>query len=253
VTARPLQGRRVLVTRAGEQAAALVEALRAQGAEVVEIPTVGFAPPADPRALADALHRIGTYDWLLLTSANAVRAVVEKKPAIAPRLRVASAGPATTAAIGSLLPGTVIAAEAGEGFGAEGLARSLSAFDVTGARMLFPVSDRSPAALAATLRARGAIVDVVVAYRTMVPEGAAAAIAREITRGLDAVTFASPSAIEAFADVDAAGRARMPAVAIGATTATAARAAGFRNVAEAASATSGDLAETVAKLLTPRP
>ena len=236
-----LAGRRILVTRGAAQAAMLTDALRARGATVIEIAAVEISPPADDAPLRAALAAVAGYDWLLLTSANAVRAVAALAPELPSSLRLASAGPATTRAACTELRGAPIAAEAGDPFGAEGLARSLSAFDVSGARMLFPVSDRSPAALAGVLRARGARVDVVVAYRTMAPEGVAEQVRDAVRSGLDAVTFASPSAVDAVSEIPEV--LEVPAIAIGETTADAARAAGFAQVAVAAAATAESLAQ----------
>jgi len=250
---RPLAGRRVLVTRGAGQSAGLVEGLRARGAEVVLVPTVRIAAPDDPRPFHDALRSIGDYDWLLLTSANAVQAVADAAgEGLPPTLRLASAGPATTEAIRSLFPGGAVAAEATGAFGAEGLARALAAMDVAGSRMLFPVSDRSPAALADALRARGANVEVVVAYRTTVPEGVGARLQAALEAGVDAVTFASPSAVEAFALLEGGG-CGVPAVVIGPSTASAARAAGFTVAATADTATGEGLAAAVAIYLAGTP
>jgi uroporphyrinogen-III synthase len=71
----PLQGRRVVVTRAAGQAGRLVERLRAAGAEVVELPTVVAEPLADRAALDAALASLDGYDWLVLTSANGAAAL----------------------------------------------------------------------------------------------------------------------------------------------------------------------------------
>ena len=73
-----LAGRRVLVTRALHQAGKLSEGLRALGAEPVEVPVLEIRPPGDFAPLDAALEQIDSYDWLILTSANAVRAVAER-------------------------------------------------------------------------------------------------------------------------------------------------------------------------------
>jgi uroporphyrinogen-III synthase len=254
--ARPLAGRRVLVTRSAGQSAGLVERLQARGAEVVLVPMVGFAAPDDPRPLQDALRSLGDGDWLLLTSANAVRAVAgaasSAGAALPPALRLASAGPATTEAIRSLLPGRPITAEATDDFGSEGLARALALVNVAGARMVYPVSDLSPATLARALRDRGAKVEVVIAYRTIPPEGSAERLRGALAGGLDAVTFASPSAVEAFTALGGAGSA-VPAIVMGPTTASAARAAGLSVAATAEVATGAGLAEAVERHLAGTP
>jgi uroporphyrinogen-III synthase len=225
----PLAGRRVLVTRAADQASDLVDALRAKGAEVVHVPLLAIAPPPDPRPLEDAARDIGGYDWLLLTSANAARAVAAALgPAarLPATLRVGSSGPATSAVIRSSFPRTPVTAEATSRFGSPGLAEALALVDVSGLRVLLPVSDRSPAAIGETLRRRGAKVDVVTAYQTVIDEAAGPALRAALARGVDALTLASPSAVEAFVRLKGtAGDA--PAVVIGPTTAEAARAAGL--------------------------
>jgi hypothetical protein len=78
VSSLALAGRRVLVTRALHQAGKLSEGLRALGAEPVEVPVLEIRPPASFEALDAALRQIDSYDWLILTSANAVRALDER-------------------------------------------------------------------------------------------------------------------------------------------------------------------------------
>ena len=252
----PLAGRRVLVTRGAGQSGGLVDRLRARGAHVVEVPMVQIAAPDDPGRFHDALRALDAGDWLLLTSANAVHAVADAiRPAggaIPKAIRLASAGPATTEAIRSLLPGRPVTAEATGTFGSDGLARALALVDVTGARMLFPVSDLSPATLADALRARGAKVDVVVAYRTAVPPGVGERLRAALETHLDALTFASPSAVETFARFGGAG-CPVPAVAIGPSTAAAVRIARLTLAATADTATDDGLAAAVERHLAGTP
>jgi uroporphyrinogen-III synthase len=249
---KPLAGRRVLVTRGEGQSGRLVDRLRARGADVVEVPMVRIVAPDDPRPFHDALRSLGGGDWLLLTSANAVHAVAEAAGGLAATVRLASAGPATTEAIRSLLPGRPVTAEATGAFGSDGLARALALVDVKGARMLFPVSDRSPATLADALRARGANVEVVVAYRTAVPAGVGERLRAALEAGVDVLTFASPSAVETFARFGGAG-CPVPAVAIGPSTASAVRIAQLNLAATADTATDLGLAEAVERHLAGTP
>ena len=72
-TTGTLAGKRVVVTRAPEQASELIRALEALGAEVLLLPTVGFAPAEDPTELDAAFARLAEFDWILFTSQNAVR------------------------------------------------------------------------------------------------------------------------------------------------------------------------------------
>lgn len=246
----PLAGRRVLVTRSAGQSQGLVERLRGRGAEVVEVPLLVIAPPADPQPFGAAIRDIDRYEWLLLTSANAAHAVANAmRPARLPEaLRVASSGPATTAVIRALFPDTPITAQATRRFGSPGLAEALALVDVSGSRVLLPVSDRSPAAIGDTLRKRGALVDVVVAYQTAIAETAGPLLRAALDSGVDAVVFASPSAVEAFARLQGMPR-DVPAIVIGPTTAEAVRARGIVVADTAEPETTEGLAEAVERCL----
>ncbi len=104
MTERPLAGRRILVTRAAHQAGKLSESLRELGAEPVEVPVLEIRPPDSFDSLDRALRQLAFYDWLIFTSANAVRALVERIAALgiafepSPSLRVAAVGAATARA-----------------------------------------------------------------------------------------------------------------------------------------------------------
>ena len=71
--ASPLAGRRIVVTRAREQASELAGKLAALGAEVVELPLIRVAKHVPKEDLADVLLELGRYDWIVFTSANGVR------------------------------------------------------------------------------------------------------------------------------------------------------------------------------------
>ena len=246
---RSLAGRRVLVTRSADQSAGLGERLRSRGALVIEVPLLAIALPQNPAPFQDAIRGLDGYDWLVLTSANAAHAVANAAGARLPKtLRLASSGPATTAVIRALFPDTPVTAQATSRFGSPGLADALQFVDVKGARILLPVSDRSPAAIGETLRGRGANVDVVVAYRTVTAEAAGPDLRAALDGGVDVVTFASPSAVEAFVRLWGTPR-DVPAVVIGPTTAAAARARGLRVAETAEPETAEGLAEAVEKLL----
>jgi uroporphyrinogen-III synthase len=248
---RPLAGKRVLVTRAAGQSSGLVEQLRERGADVVEVPLLAIAPPADPRPFREAIHALDEYDWLVLTSANAAHALANAMGSgarLPETLRVASSGPATTGVIRSLFPDAPVSAQATSRFGSPGLAQALELVDLSGARILLPISDRSPAAIAQTLRKRGADVDVVVAYRTAVAEAAGPDLRAALDRGVDAVTFASPSAVEAFVGLSGVPR-DVPAVVIGPTTAAAAASSGLHVAETAEPETAEGLADAVERCL----
>lgn len=235
-----LAGWRVLVTRQPEQARGLAEALAAEGASVVEVPLIEIAPPIDPSPLRATLDRLAEYSCLIFTSANAVRAVAAEMGArtIPSQVRVAAVGPSTAEAVTDAFPGTTVDLTPDKDFSAEGLLAAFAAHDVVGARFLIPASARARDTLAAGLRARGAWVSVVTAYRTVTPGDAGPRVTQALAAGIDLVTFASPSAVEGFASA-CPDRARWPpAAVIGPVTESAARANGFdvRAVAGAAGA-----------------
>ena len=100
--ARPLRGLSVVVTRAAAQAAELSRPLRRRGARVIEVPTIRIDPPADGGvALEAALERVDRYQWMVLTSVNGARAVLDRLPdgRRLAGVRLAAIGPATAAAL----------------------------------------------------------------------------------------------------------------------------------------------------------
>ncbi len=99
----PLFGQRIVVTRDRRQAAELAEPLEELGAEVLLLPVIEIQPPADSGPLDRAMACLDTYDWLIFTSANAVRSFVERLTDIRSlRAKVCAIGPATAAAVGRL-------------------------------------------------------------------------------------------------------------------------------------------------------
>ena len=172
--AKPLSGKRIAVTRARHQAPPLAAIIRDFGGEPVAYPCIAIAPPADQRPLDDCLRRLAEFDWLLLTSGNTARAIAERLPALgiqlaATGIQAAAAGPATAAEARRRLSCEVqhVPAE----YGAGHLARSLPLGEPC--RVLLPQSDLAGASAAAVLRARGADVTTVVAYRTIMGAGGA--------------------------------------------------------------------------------
>jgi uroporphyrinogen III methyltransferase/synthase len=258
---QPLFARRVLVTRAPEQAGELVAALANAGAEAVLAPLNRLAPPEDPTALDAALDRLAHYDAVVFTSANAVRftarRAAERGIALAlESVRVICVGPATAAA--ALESGLPVHRVPPARYDAETvLAQLLDEGHVRGRRFLVPRSDLARDVLPDGLRAAGAEVDAVVAYRN-----APAEVDRDWLRGellsgrLDVLTFASPSAARRFCELldDAARSAasRCTVAAIGPVTARALAAAGLPAQVVAQSATAAGLVEELALALAAR-
>jgi uroporphyrinogen-III synthase len=263
-----LAGRRIVVTRRREQAESLARLLSERGATVLFAPATDVGPPEDCGPLDQVLRRLEEFDWVSFSSANAVAAVRDRLEALGlpgalgvrgPRL--ASVGPATTRALEEAFPEDSVALEPESDYRAAGLLRAFEARGVAGARVLHPASSRARDELPSGLRALGAEVTVAVAYATVDAPGLSEAVERCSAEGFDAVTFAAPSAAQAFARaVGASGtvvgagegpREGLPAAVIGPTTETAAREAGFRIVAVASPSTAEGLVAALEGALGP--
>jgi uroporphyrinogen-III synthase len=239
-----LHGRTVVVTRAAEQSGRLRVLLAAEGAAVLEVPTIAFEAPVDGgAALRDALFDV--WDWVVVTSPNgadrAVAAAGGRAAALA--VRWAVVGPGTADALAAH---GIHAALVPDRFVAEGL---LDAFPPppAGGRVLLAQAEAARPVLADGLRARGWEVRTVVAYRT-VPVVPPAEVLRSAA-GADAVAFTSGSTVDAF--LSAAGPEAVPTavVTIGPVTTAAAVAHGLTVAAEADPHTLEGLVEAVVRAL----
>ena len=247
---RPLFGRRVVVTRARAQAAALANRLAVLGAHVLELPATRVET-LDPTPLQNAFARIGAYQWLVVTSQNAVavvwdalRAAGKDARALA-GIKLAAVGPATADA---LMAHGIVPDVTPTRFVAEGLLEALRGRDdMRGARVLYATSEGAREVLPSGLAELGATVKVVPIYRSVPDEAGARALRETLsTDGADLVTLTSASAVHAYvAAVGAERAAQIPAASIGPVTSEAARAAGVPIVAEAATATIPSLVEAV--------
>ena len=192
----PLFGSRIVVTRAKDQADSLSTPLRQLGADVVELPTIEIQRASDYAPLDAALARLGEYDWLIFTSVNGVRCFLDRLDAAAGvdlrsiRGRLCAIGPATRDALERFhLKVDVMAAE----YVAEGLLRVLNGFDLEGAKVLIARAAVARDILPDELRRRGAVVDVVEAYRTGAPADLAARASEVLAAKTDWVTLTSSS------------------------------------------------------------
>jgi uroporphyrinogen III methyltransferase / synthase len=192
---QPLAGVRIVVTRAVHQAEELAGPLRALGADVILLPTIAIAPPQNPAPLREAVAHCEQYDWIIFTSVNAVEAFAAEQSGLGRcRGRIATVGSATAQAAErygftvSLTP---------EKYIAESLAEAFAREDLKDFRILIPSAAVARDVVPRELRKRGAQVDVVEAYRNILPPEAAqtaAGIFREPYP--DWVLFASSSAVE---------------------------------------------------------
>ena len=236
--ARPLSGRRIVVTRSQTQAGTLTALLQAEGAEVIEFPTIRLAPPPDYAACDQAIDRIGEYRWIVFTSQNGVAAFLDRLRArgggtdALASARMAAIGPATARALQahglrvSLAPREFVAEALVDAFATR------SAEPIRGARVLVPRALEARGVLPDGLRALGAVVDVIPVYRIEVEHAQDRAARTRLQNGeADVLTFTSPSTARNFVAVfggqaaDVAGRSLVAC--IGPVTAAAARGCGL--------------------------
>ena len=227
---RPLFGRTVVVTRARAQSPTLVASLRAQGAQVLEVPTIAISGPADGgAALAAAVARLGEVAWVVVASTNAVDALFEHlhDARHLAGVQVAAVGRATADA---LRVNGVVADLVPDKANAEALLAAFPTPPAGGGRVLLPQADRARPVLADGLAALGWHVEAVEAYRT-VPVALPPALLEQALAA-DAICFTSGSTVDSW--VTAAGPATPPVVAsIGLVTTAAVQRHGLEVSAEA--------------------
>jgi len=226
MSARPLEGLRVVVTRAHEPSATLAEMVATAGGIPIVLPMLEIIRTEDDVvALAEALEHLRDVDWLAVTSPEGARAVV-------------STSTATSANVGVVGPGTAaVFVEAGwdvDFMPPSATAESMAAEfpDVADdGRVIVAQGDIARSTLVDGLVQRGYRVDNVVVYRNRFPGVAAEDVDR--ARAADRIVFASPSAVRRY--VEHVGSTPNRAVCIGPVTGRAAAGAGF-DVAVAATA-----------------
>ena len=204
-SAGSLQGKCVVVTRAAEQSQDLVRALQEKGAVPVVLPMVAFSPADNLAELDQAICELAQFDWMFLTSQNALRALEERcqalhsdLPSAIGALRVGVVGPATAEA--ARAAGISVSYVATKHQGAS-FAQELAG-ELRGKRIFLPRSDRANPDLVEQLHRLRAHVTDVVAYKTIAPDESALAQAHAtLQQPVDAVLFFSPSAVHHLQDI----------------------------------------------------
>lgn len=234
---------RVALTRESEANAELAALLAHAGAEVLDCPLIRIVPPRDPAPLRAALQRLAAYDWLILTSANAARAVLQGALPARNGPRIACVGEGTAGAVRhagwrvDLVPRQATR---------EALQAAVAAVGVSGARILWPRSEIAPPGFREALQAAGATVDDPAAYGNQPDAEGAKKLRGLLEQGLvDAVAFASASA--ARNAIAACGELLVSArlYAIGPATARVLREAGLKIAGEAADQSASGLAQVI--------
>ncbi|MDP2401699.1 MAG: uroporphyrinogen-III synthase [Actinomycetota bacterium] len=227
----------MIVTRAKHQARELIELLEAAGAEVLAFPVIETVEPEDWGPADEAIRNLEVYDWVVFTSANAVRCFFDRLAhhgSDARQLagcRVAAVGSSTETRLAAR---GILADFVPDDFRAEGLLEGFAERGVgSGVRVLVPRALEAREVLPETLRERGALVDVVPVYRTVRGQGDPVALARMARGDVDVVTFTSPSTLRHFLAIAAETPARdaldgTALASIGSVTSDAARELGLR-------------------------
>jgi uroporphyrinogen III methyltransferase/synthase len=245
---RPLCGVRVLVTRPSEQVHELRDRLAALGAEVLAQPGIEIGPPADWAPVDAALGRLDQYDWLVFSSGNGVRYLLDRLLALGGDLRrlaplkLAAIGPGTAAELANYhLKADLVPAE----YRAEALAEAL--LQAGGGRRFFLArADRGRQVLPERLAAAGAAVDQVVLYSTVEATQADPAILAALEAGqIDWVTVTSSAIARSLSALlgRALGRSRLAS--ISPVTSAVLRGLGYQPAAEATEYTMAGLVAAI--------
>jgi uroporphyrinogen III methyltransferase/synthase len=194
----PLFGRRILITRPRDEIERSAAPLEALGAEVLAAPTVEIRPLDDPGPLDDALRRLADFDWLVFTSANGVRHLLDRLAALELDLRalgplkLAAIGPATAEALaGYRLRADVVPPD----HTSEGLCAALAP-RVEGRRVLLARADRGRTLLQDEI-SRIARVEQVPVYRNVDAEALPDDVVKRLAEGsVDWITLTSSAITE---------------------------------------------------------
>jgi uroporphyrinogen III methyltransferase/synthase len=201
----PLEGKKILITRAREQSAGFAEHLRKLGAEVVVFPTIEIVPPFRWDKVDEAIDRIESYDWIIFTSVNGVHFFWHrlrergKNLSLPSSIKVCAIGPATAKQLKEYgipvdyIPKEYIAEAILEGFGKMG---------IQGKRILLARAKIARDVLPKGLNEMGAELDVIEVYRTVKPVGGSKRLRKLFEGGgVDVITFTSSSTVNHFVEL----------------------------------------------------
>lgn len=196
---RPLFGKRILVTRARQQASALSNLLIAQGAQPVELPTIDIKPLADTAELDKAIANLHNYHWIVFTSVNGVTMFFQQlyrrhqDARALYQLKVGAIGPATAKALEAkgIMPDYIPRVYTGRG-----IISGLKKYGISGQRFLIPRADIADDDLVQGIGKLGAEVDAVASYQTVSVNSASSQVKQRLSSGdIDVITFTSSSTV----------------------------------------------------------
>ncbi|MGB9712248.1 MAG: uroporphyrinogen-III C-methyltransferase [Dissulfurimicrobium hydrothermale] len=202
---RPLLGKKILITRAREQASTLCAMLEEKGAYTIELPTIATIEHDDHAVLDEAISRLSSFDWVVFSSENAVQFFFKRLFSLGLDLRalsdikIAAVGPGTTGYLASMHLKTDLMPQ--QDFKAEGLVEAFKGLDIKGRRVLIPRAEKARDVLPEGLKALGADVDVAVLYKTIAPEADPKVIEELKDSDIDVVVFTSSSTVKNFLDI----------------------------------------------------
>lgn len=196
-----LSGKRIVVTRPRTQASELAHRLSGLGAEVIEFPTIAIEPPLDYAPMDRAIQQLHDYHWLFFTSVNGVQSFFNrlrqlgKDSQAIEHLKVVAIGPETARGLeGEGVHAYLVPAK----YQAEGILEGLNLAEIGGRRILIPRAAKAREVLPETLRQWGATVDVVQAYKTVLPQEHQLGLHKLSQKQIDVITFTSSSTVENF-------------------------------------------------------
>ena len=250
-----LKGRVIVLTRPSSQAEGFATDLKALGARVLPCPSIRIAPPRSYRPLDQAIRSLATYDWVIFTSANGVEQFMGRyRRALQPKaalhsLKAMAIGPATASA---MRKAGIPVAKTSTDYVAESVLKSLG--NLRGQKVLIPSAEETRDVLPKGLKARGAAVHAVAAYRTLPEKNRPKAFSAALKAGqIDCVTFTSSSTVKNFLGL-LTGRERralkggkISAASIGPVTTGTLKAAGWAPVIVARKPTSRHLLRAILK------
>jgi uroporphyrinogen III methyltransferase/synthase len=199
---RPLLGKRIIVTRARQQASDLVGQLSDLGAECLEYPTIRIIAPKDPEPLQQALKNLPTYDWIVFTSVNGVIHFFEhlfaagKDVRALSKMQTAAIGPATAEQLRKFGLYSDIVPEA---YRAESVVEAFKEMNLKGKKVLLPRAREARPILPVELTKMGAQVDEIPAYETLKATENAGDLTKQLEeKRVDLITFTSSSTVKNF-------------------------------------------------------